>query len=113
MAGILFLTNDNNALSFLVFLLSTSITNAISFRFLYVMTDNKKEKKKTKVYYLWIAMCMATNLLSTALFFLSAVILTVATPLPLYWGWLFKGYWGIYFVFWVIFSFFHITDKEE
>ena len=77
------------------------------------MTDNKKEKKKTKVYYLWIAMCMATNLLSTALFFLSAVILTVATPLPLYWGWLFKGYWGIYFVFWVIFSFFHITDKEE
>lgn len=112
MAGILFLTNDNNALSFLVFLLSTSITNAISFGFLYVMTDNKKKKKKTKVYYLWIAMCMATNLLSTALFFLSAVILTGATLFPLDWGWLFNGYWGIYFAFWVIFSFYHITDKE-
>ena len=117
MAGILFLTNDNNASSFLVFLLSTSITNAVSFWLLYVMTDNKKKKKKKKVYYFWIAMCMATNLLSTALFFLSAVILTGANllplPLPLDWGWLFKGYWGIYFAFWVTFSFFHITDKEE
>lgn len=117
MAGILFLTNDNNALSFLFFLSSISVTNAISFFSLYVMTGNKKEKekkkKKKKIYYFWIAMCMATNLLSTALFFLSAVILTVATPLPLYWGWLFKGYWGIYLLFWVIFSFFHITDKEE
>lgn len=115
MAGILFLTNDNNALSFLFFLSSISVTNAISFVSLYVMTGNKKEKekKKKKIYYFWIAICMATNLLSTVLFFLSAVILTVATPLPLYWGWLFKGYWGIYFLFLVIFSFFHITDKEE
>lgn len=114
MAGILFLTNDNNASSFLIFLSSISATNALSFVLLYVMTDNKKKKKKkkTKVYYFWIAMCMATNLLSTALFFFSAVILTGATLFPLDWGWLFKGYWGIYFAFWVIFSFFHITDKE-
>lgn len=109
MASILFLTNDNNALSFLVFLSSISITNMISFILLYKMTDNKKKKKK--VYYLWIAMCMATNLFSTALFFLSTVTLTGVILLPL--DWLFIGYLGCYLVSWVIFSVFYITDKEE
>lgn len=108
MAGILFLTNDNNASSFLIFLSSISATNALSFWLLYVMTDNKKEKKK--VYYLWIAMCMVTNLFSTAFFFLSVVNITF-TLVPFYF--LFIGYGGCYLVYWVIFSVFYITDKEE
>lgn len=108
MAGILFLTNDNNASSFLIFLLSISATNALSFWLLYVMTDNKKEKKK--VYYLWIAMCMVTNLFSTAFFFLSVVNITF-TLVPFYF--LFIGYGGCYLVYWVVFSVFYITDKEE
>lgn len=108
MAGILFLTNDNNASSFLIFLSSISATNAISFVFLYVMTDDKKKKKK--VYYLWIAMCMVTNLFSTAFFFLSVVNITF-TLVPFYF--LFILYVGCYLVYWVIFSVFYITDKEE
>lgn len=108
MAGILFLTNDNNASSFLIFLLSISATNALSFWLLYVMTDNKKEKKK--VYYLWIAMCMVTNLFSTAFFFLSVVNITF-TLVPFYF--LFIGYGVCYLVYWVVFSVFYITDKEE
>ncbi|WP_455445855.1 hypothetical protein [Streptococcus salivarius] len=100
MAGILFLTdNNNNAWSLLIFLLSISVTNALSFWSLYVMTDNKKEKKD--VYYFWIAMCMVTSLLSTVLFFVSAVNLTLFLLMPF--NLLFPGYWGFYIVLGAVF----------
>lgn len=96
MASILFLTdNNNNAWSFLIFLISISVTNALSFWLLYVMTDNKEEKKD--VYYFWIVVCMLTNLLSTVLFFVSAVNLIWYSLMPF--NLLFLGYWGFYILF--------------
>lgn len=93
MASILFLTdNNNNAWSFLIFLFSISVTNALSFWLLHVMTDNKKEKKD--IYYFWIAMCMVTSLLSTVLFFVSAFNLTLFLLMPF--NLLFPGYWVFY-----------------
>lgn len=108
MASFLSLASTDNAWYCLVFLLSISVTNMISFILLYKMTENNKERKD--IHYLFLTMCMVTNLFSTALFFLSAFNITWFTLIPF--KYLFPAHIIVYFICWIIFYINYYKSKK-
>ena len=106
MASFLSLASTDNAWYYFFFLLSISFTNMISFILLYKMTKSNKERKD--VHYLFLTMCMLTNLFSTTLFFISAINITWFTIVPF--NYLLSIHIIVYFICWIIF---YINYKSE
>lgn len=106
MASFLSLASTDNAWYYFFFLLSISFTNMISFILLYKMTKSNKERKD--VHYLFLTMCMLTNLFSTTLFFVSAINITWFTIVPF--NYLLSIHIIFYFICWIIF---YINYKSE
>ena len=81
--SIIAFTDFGNLRTYLTFLSTISVTNIISFSFLFFMSPNNEKRKEKE--YLWLVTCMLTNLFTPFLFFVVIIKLTIWPCLPSNW----------------------------